>query len=140
MTDFVLAVLKLGMILLKNYKRKIVGFEVLTAVSTKMDVFWAVAPCSLIEVYQCFRGPCCLHHQGDEYCTAVQPRRKPSDGKLQNSCMKHGEHTSNNNLYNLKLFPAPYCHSSNRERHGWTSVVFTCTSPPVCACFIYQSK
>jgi hypothetical protein len=26
------------------------GFEVLTAVSTKMAVFWVVAPCSLVEV------------------------------------------------------------------------------------------
>jgi hypothetical protein len=43
-----------------------VGFEVLTAVRTKMAVFWVVAPCSLVEVYQRFRGPCCLHHQGDE--------------------------------------------------------------------------
>jgi hypothetical protein len=47
-------------------KLKYVGFEVLTAVSTKMAVFWVVAPCSLVEVYQCFRGPCCLRHQGDE--------------------------------------------------------------------------
>jgi hypothetical protein len=30
------------------------GFEVLTAVSTKMAVFWIVAPCSLVEVYQHF--------------------------------------------------------------------------------------
>jgi hypothetical protein len=29
-----------------------VGFELLTAVSTKMAVFWVVAPCSLVEVYQ----------------------------------------------------------------------------------------
>jgi hypothetical protein len=29
-----------------------VGFEVLTAVSMKMAVFWVVAPCSLVEVYQ----------------------------------------------------------------------------------------
>jgi hypothetical protein len=43
-----------------------VGFEVLTAVSTKMAVFWVVAPCSLVEVYKRFRGPCCLHHQGDK--------------------------------------------------------------------------
>jgi hypothetical protein len=43
-----------------------VGFQVLTAVSTKMAVFWVVAPCNLVEVYQRFRGPCCLHHQGDE--------------------------------------------------------------------------
>jgi hypothetical protein len=28
-----------------------------------MAVFWVVAPCSLVEVYQRFRGPCCLHHQ-----------------------------------------------------------------------------
>jgi hypothetical protein len=41
-----------------------VGFEVLTAVSTRMAAFWVVAPCSLVEVYQRFRGPCCLHHQG----------------------------------------------------------------------------
>jgi hypothetical protein len=67
-----------------------VGFEVLTAVSTKMAVFWVVAPCSLVEVYKRFRGPCCLHHQGDrgkglwnvdkllpDY-TALQPRRQPS--------------------------------------------------------------
>jgi hypothetical protein len=46
--------------------RKHLGFEVLTAVSTKMAVFWVVAPCSLVEVYQRFRGPCCLHYQGDE--------------------------------------------------------------------------
>jgi hypothetical protein len=42
-----------------------VGFEVLTAVSTKMAVFWIVAPCCLVEVYQRFRGSRCLHHQGD---------------------------------------------------------------------------
>jgi hypothetical protein len=29
-----------------------------------MAVFWVVAPCSLVEVYQRFRGSCCLHHQG----------------------------------------------------------------------------
>jgi hypothetical protein len=31
----------------------------------KMAVFWVVAPFSLVELYQRFRGPCCLHHQGD---------------------------------------------------------------------------
>jgi hypothetical protein len=31
---------------------ELVGFEVLTAVSTKMAVFWVVAPFSLVEVYQ----------------------------------------------------------------------------------------
>jgi hypothetical protein len=49
----------------------VVGFEVLTAVSMKMAVFWVVAACSLVEFYQRFRGPCCLHHQGDH---------RPDDG------------------------------------------------------------
>jgi hypothetical protein len=43
----------------------LVGFEVLTVVSTKMVVFWVIAPSSLAEVYQRFRGPCCLYHQSD---------------------------------------------------------------------------
>jgi hypothetical protein len=30
----------------------------------EMTVFWVVAPCSLVEVHQRFRGSCCLHHHG----------------------------------------------------------------------------
>jgi hypothetical protein len=52
------------------------------AASMKMADFWVVAPCSLVEVYQRFRGPCCLHHQGnrldDGDHTALQPRRQLS--------------------------------------------------------------
>jgi hypothetical protein len=36
------------------------------AASMKMAFFWVVAPCSLVEVYQRFRGACFLHHQGDD--------------------------------------------------------------------------
>jgi hypothetical protein len=80
---------------------KWVGFEVLTAVSMKMAVFWVVAPCSLVEVYQRFGGPCCLHHQGDTHrldgggskdlrnvgkllpdYTVLQPRRQPSSRRM----------------------------------------------------------
>jgi hypothetical protein len=42
-----------------------VRFQVLTAASMKMTVFWVVAPCSLVEVYWCFRSACYLNHQGD---------------------------------------------------------------------------
>jgi hypothetical protein len=42
-----------------------VGLEILTVVSTQMAVFWVVAPYSLVEVFQHFRGPCCPHHQGN---------------------------------------------------------------------------
>jgi hypothetical protein len=41
---------------------KKLGFEVLTAASMKMAVCWVVVPCSLVDVYRCFRGTCCLHH------------------------------------------------------------------------------
>jgi hypothetical protein len=62
---------------------KFVGFEVLTAVSTKMAIFWVVAPCSLVEVYQRFRGPCRLHHQGDECSSPWWWRRyNPEDSHL----------------------------------------------------------
>jgi hypothetical protein len=59
----------------------------------KMAVNCVVAPCSLIEVFQRFRGTCCLHHQGDEDggskhlrnvgkllpdYTVLQSRRQPS--------------------------------------------------------------
>jgi hypothetical protein len=37
-----------------NHLHTQLGFEVLTAVSMKIAVFWVVAPCSLVEVYQRF--------------------------------------------------------------------------------------
>jgi hypothetical protein len=54
------------------------GFEVLTAVSIKMTVFWVVTLCHLVEVYHRFRGTFCFHHQGNlPDDTALQPRRQP---------------------------------------------------------------
>jgi hypothetical protein len=47
-------------------------FQVLTAASMKMAVFWVVAPCSLVEVYRRFRDAYCFH----------QPRRQQSSGKI----------------------------------------------------------
>lgn len=29
-----------------------------------MDVFWTVAPCSLLQIYKHFKSACRLHHQG----------------------------------------------------------------------------
>jgi hypothetical protein len=48
-----------------------VGTEVLTAVRTNMALFWVVAPCSLVDVYQRFRGPCSLHHQSEQNAIAL---------------------------------------------------------------------
>jgi hypothetical protein len=41
----------------------------------KIAVFWVVAPCSLVEVYQRFRGPCCLHHQGELIALMMEAAR-----------------------------------------------------------------
>jgi hypothetical protein len=73
---------------------EMVRFQVLTAASMKMTVFWVVAPCNLIDVYRHFRGACCLHHQGSPWWwrqqhlwndgkflldyMAQEPRRQPS--------------------------------------------------------------
>jgi hypothetical protein len=40
------------------------------AASIKMAVSWVVVPCSLVEVYQRFRGASCLHHQGNQASTS----------------------------------------------------------------------
>jgi hypothetical protein len=31
-----------------------------------VSVFWVVVSCSLVEVYNRFKDPCCPHHQGDD--------------------------------------------------------------------------
>jgi hypothetical protein len=49
----------------------LVRFQVLTAMSMKMTVFWDIAPCSLVEINLYFRGTYCLHHQSDH---------RPDDG------------------------------------------------------------
>jgi hypothetical protein len=43
-----------------------IGFEILMVVRMKMAVFYVVAPCSLVEVYQRFRLTCCLHYRPDD--------------------------------------------------------------------------
>jgi hypothetical protein len=70
--------------------KQYVRFQVLTAASMKFRfVSWDVLPCKII-VDRCFRGTCCLHHQGDDdggstyiwnigrqlFYTAVHPRRQ----------------------------------------------------------------
>jgi hypothetical protein len=63
---------------------KITNYTSRVSVSHEYEnIFWYVAPCSLVEFYRFFRGTCCLHHQGDEslivlMMAAIQPRRYPS--------------------------------------------------------------
>jgi hypothetical protein len=62
-----------------NYVR----FQVLTAASMKIAVFWIVAVCGLVDVHWCCRGSCCLHHLWNASKlptahTVQQPRRQLS--------------------------------------------------------------
>jgi hypothetical protein len=60
------------------------GFEVLTAASMKMAVFWIVAPCSLVEVYRHFRSVSCLHRQGPDIWRQQAPATyNPENSLLQ---------------------------------------------------------
>jgi hypothetical protein len=55
---------------------------------SKVAVICVVVPFGLMDLYQCFRGACCLHHKGDDLplwnngkllpdCTVQEPRRQP---------------------------------------------------------------
>lgn len=47
---------------------QIIGSIPLRSSFTLMTVvLWVVAPCDLVEVYQLFRRPCCLQHQGFDH-------------------------------------------------------------------------
>jgi hypothetical protein len=35
------------------------------AVMIQVEDFWVVTPCSVVVGYHSFRGPCCLHLQGE---------------------------------------------------------------------------
>jgi hypothetical protein len=66
-----------------------VRFEVLTAASIKMTVFWVAAPCSLVEFYRRYRGAiiALMMEAASTSETLVNfyqtTRRKPEDSHLQ---------------------------------------------------------
>jgi hypothetical protein len=57
---------KKGGIMHKTTSYDEMRFQVLTAASMKMTVFWDVAPSCLVEVHRRFRGVCCLHRHPDD--------------------------------------------------------------------------
>jgi hypothetical protein len=78
-----------------------------------MAVFWVVAPYILVEVYQCFRGPCCLHHLMMEAirtsetlvnCYQTTLRYNPEDSHL------HTRHREN-----FKSYPSLALNLSNYQ-------------------------
>jgi hypothetical protein len=74
-----------------------------TRSTTKMAVFWVVAPCSLVEVYQRFRGP-----EGD----------RPDDG-------------GSKDLWNVgKLLPALLLHGATTQKTAFFVLTALRTSNP----------
>jgi hypothetical protein len=53
----------------------VIGFAVLKAETKQITAFWNVTPCSMVDIYQCFRGTCWLHLQGR---TIINAGRKQS--------------------------------------------------------------
>jgi hypothetical protein len=105
-----------------------VGFEVLTAVSTKMAVFWVLAPCSLVEVYQRFRGPCCFHHQGDPPLSPYNPedshlRLKIPYSKENNTspCQRSIGYfcLGKESLFTLRMIRNPQIHCVGKVQSYW---------------------
>jgi hypothetical protein len=45
--------------------KKFTRVEVTTVVKIETEVHWVALLCSVAVKYQCFRGPCCLHLQGE---------------------------------------------------------------------------
>jgi hypothetical protein len=91
----------------------LLGFEVLTAVSMKIAVFWVVAPCSLVEVYQRFRGPCYLHHQGESQQTAIfafPSLQRTSTRRTSEYCL--GTFTAVNLFISVSPVECSVCHYS----------------------------
>jgi hypothetical protein len=84
-----------------------------------MAVFWVVAPCSLVEVYQRFRGPYCLHHQGDKDRHLRTHRRKNLRSYLApirsamsvvpSVCLSLSPHVTTRELLNIFLLIFWYC-------------------------------
>jgi hypothetical protein len=61
-----------------------------------MAVFWVLAPCSLVEVCQRFRGPCCLYHLGDDSSRQQGPLKR-----WQTSTRLHGATTQKTAIFVL---------------------------------------
>jgi hypothetical protein len=72
----------------------------------KIAVLLVVAPCSLVEVYQRFRGPCCLHHQGDRPDDGLHGATTQKTAIFILTAVRTSNLTKNNTVYIwLKLSP-----------------------------------
>jgi hypothetical protein len=97
----------------------------------KMAVFWVAVLCSLVEVHQRFRGPCCLHHQGDETLVNFYQTTR--------CCNQEDSHLHTRHCENLKPCDLLYSSSPLVTQMGSTSsqsgvVLFVHSSISFSAC------
>jgi hypothetical protein len=86
-------------------KSLVMASGIQTDASMKTTVFWDVAPCSLIEVYRCFRGAFCLQHQTTDYQTTW--RNISEDGHLHIQCHENLKSHLHTNMYETKSTVMP---------------------------------
>jgi hypothetical protein len=99
-----------------------------------MAVFWVVAPCSLVDVYQRFRGPCCLHRQGDlpsSYSPPWEPQILLIKGLFFFSCLQ----TS----LSFSYLVLPHVHQNGEEYKLWSSQLCSFLEPPITSSLLDSS-
>jgi predicted nucleotidyltransferase len=89
-----------------------VGFEVLTAASVKMAVFWVVAPCSMVEVYRRFT---LIMEAAYTYEMSVQYYENDGDGFLY-STVTEDEMWAHHYDYENKWQLLKYWHNSQQSQ------------------------
>jgi hypothetical protein len=87
--------------------------EVFTAMKIHVKFFWVVTLCSVVVGYQCFRGPCCLHLQG-EVTGSGKTRHRYRPGYLTTTL--HGITTQKNST----RFCIVYVSSFHGIKRCWT--------------------
>jgi hypothetical protein len=93
-----------------------------------MAVFWVVSPCSLVEVYQRFRGPCCLHHQGDEFALMMEAARTSETlvnfYQTARCCNPEDSNLHTHRRENLRSANILLSHRENLVRHIYELLLF----------------
>jgi hypothetical protein len=97
----------------------LVRFQVLTASSMKMVVFWAVAPCSLVEVYRRFRGACWSTSETSENFYQTTRRSNSEDSYLPLPLTSNGSGTRGFVPTTVRIYLRVYTTSQLRRPTLW---------------------
>jgi hypothetical protein len=96
-----------------------------------MAIFWVVALCSLAEGNQRFRGPCCLHHQGDKSLIALM-----MEAVRTSETLVHGATTQKTAIFVLTTMRT----SNPTDFEGFVILIETLSQEVLCRTVIRNSK